>query len=110
MGSFFIEMIVTVFCAVVASSGLWAYLQKRFERKSVKTELLLGLAHDRLVSLGTYYLDRGYVTTDEYENLHDYLYKPYEKMGGNGSGKRIMDEVKKLPMHPHHSEDGEVTV
>ena len=35
---------------------------------------------------------------DEYENLVDYLYKPYEEMGGNGSAKRIVDEIKKLPI------------
>ena len=26
-------------------------------------------------------------------------YKPYEKLGGNGSAKRIMTEVNKLPIH-----------
>ncbi len=29
----------------------------------------------------------------------DYLYKPYEKMGGNGSAKKVMSEVNKLPIH-----------
>ena len=36
---------------------------------------------------------------DEYENLRVYLYEPYERMGGNGSAKRIMQEVDKLPIH-----------
>lgn len=45
------------------------------------------------------YIDRGWITQDEYENLHDYLYKPYEKMGGNGSAKKVMSEVNKLPIH-----------
>lgn len=105
MAEFFGELMITVFCAVLASSGLWTFLQKRMERKDVKTKLLLGIAHDRVVSLGTFYLERGYVTPDEYENLYDYLYKPYEEMGGNGSGKRIMDAVKKLDMHPHPHEE-----
>ena len=38
------------------------------------------------------YIDQGYVTQDEYENLRVYLYEPYERMGGNGSAKRIMQE------------------
>ena len=42
--------------------------------------------------------ERGYITRDEYENLYEYLYKPYEKLGGNGSAKRIMAEVDKLPI------------
>ena len=61
-------------------------------------KMLVGLAHDRIVHLGMAYVDRGYVTQDEYENLNDYLYAPYEKMGGNGSAKRVMEEVRKLPM------------
>ena len=60
--------------------------------------MLIGLGHDRIVYLGMKYIDRGYITHDEYENLYEYLYKPYEKMGGNGSAKRIMDEVSRLPI------------
>lgn len=45
------------------------------------------------------YIERGWITQDEYENLNDYLYKPYEKMGGNGSAQKIMLEVNKLPIH-----------
>lgn len=61
--------------------------------------MLIGLAHDRIVYLGMQYIERGYITQDEYENLYEYLYKPYEKLGGNGSAKRIMTEVNKLPIH-----------
>ena len=94
-----VQLVLTILGSVAASSGFWAYLQKRSEKKDVKTEMLIGLAHDRIVYLGMIYIERGWVTQDEYENLYDYLYKPYEKMGGNGSAKRIMDEVNKLPMH-----------
>ena len=66
------------------------------EKKDVKTQMLIGLAHDRIISLGLSYIERGYITSDEYENLVDYLYKPYEAMGGNGTAKKIVDEVKKL--------------
>ena len=59
----------------------------------------IGLAHDRIMYLGMSYIDRGCVTQDEYENLRVYLYEPYERMGGNGSAKRIMQEVDKLPIH-----------
>lgn len=93
------QMVATIVCAVVASSGFWAYIQKRSEKKDVRTQMLIGLAHDRIVYLGMSYIDRGWITQDEYENLHDYLYKPYEKMGGNGSAKKVMSEVNKLPIH-----------
>lgn len=61
--------------------------------------MLIGLAHDRIVYLGMSYIERGYITQDEYENLYEYLYKPYKAMGGNGSAKRVMDEVNALPIH-----------
>ena len=60
--------------------------------------MLVGLAHDRILCLGMLYIERGYVTRDEYENLYEYLYRPYLKMGGNGSAKRIMQEVDRLPI------------
>lgn len=94
-----IQTLVTVLCAVIASSGFWAYLQKRSEKKDTKNEMLIGLGHDRIMFLGMKYIERGYITSDEYENIYEYLYKPYEKMGGNGSAKRIMAEVNKLPIH-----------
>ena len=93
-----IQMVITIVCSVLASSGFWAYIQKRTEKNDVRTQMLIGLGHDRIVSLGMKYIERGYITQDEYENLYDYLYKPYEAMGGNGSAKRIMEEVKKLPI------------
>lgn len=104
-----IQTILTIVCAVIASSGFWAYIQKRHDSKDVKSQMLVGLAHDRIMYLGMYYIERGWITQDEYENLHDYLYVPYEKMGGNGSAKRVMTEVNKLPIHKsnYHPSDNE---
>lgn len=90
------QMVVTIICSIVASSGFWAYIQKRSEKNDVKTQVLIGLAHDRIVHLGMVYIDRGYITQDEYENLYDYLWKPYEMMGGNGSAKKVIEEIGKL--------------
>lgn len=89
-----VELLVTVFCAALASTGLWTFILKKSEKKDAKTKLLLGIAHDRIVYLGLSYLKRGYISEDEYENLVDYLYEPYEKLGGNGFAKKIVDKVK----------------
>lgn len=103
-----IQMLVTILCSVLASSGFWSYMQKRDDLKDVKTQMLKGLGHDRIMYLGMYYLERiddngkAYITRDEYENLHEYLYLPYKKMGGNGSAERIMKEIEKLPIREHH--------
>ena len=68
------------------------------EYHDAKTRLLIGLAHDRIIYLGTRYIERGYITPDEYENLNDYLYQPYAENGGNGSAKRVMEQVRSLPI------------
>lgn len=69
------------------------------KHNNLETQMLIGLAHDRIIYLGMTYIERGYITQDEYENLYEYLYKPYEKLGGNGSAKRIMTEVDQLAIH-----------
>lgn len=95
---FWVQLIATIACSVLASSGLWTYISKRSDRKDSKTELLIGIAHDRITFLGMTYVNRGWITKDEYENLYNYLYNPYKKAGGNGSAERVMREVDKLPI------------
>ena len=92
------ELIVTIVGSVMASSGFWAYLQRRHDNKDLNTKMLIGLGHDRIIYLGLCYIERGWVTQDEYENLNDYLYDPYSQLGGNGSAKKIIEEVNKLPI------------
>ena len=48
MGEVF-KLIVSVVCASLASSGLWAYIAKRNDKKDAKTKMLVGLGHDRIV-------------------------------------------------------------
>lgn len=102
-----LNMIVTIICSVLASSGLWSFIMLVREKNDAKSEMLIGLAHDRICYLGMSYIQRGWITSDEYENLYDYLYKPYEKMGGNGSARRIMEEVKGLPIRSANYSEGE---
>lgn len=92
------QVAVPLVVAVLTSSGLWAVVAKRVDKVDAERKMLVGLAHDRIIHLGMVYVDRGYITQDEYETLNDYLYTPYEKMGGNGSAKRVMEEVRKLPI------------
>ena len=93
-----IKIGLTIITSVIASSGFWAYVQKKTEKKDFKSILLVGLAHDRIMYLGKSYTERGWITMDEYENIYEYLYQPYEKLGGNGSATRIISEVNKLPI------------
>lgn len=91
-------IILTILSSVLASTGLWGLLTRIFEKNSTKkdaqTEMLIGLAHDRICYLGEKYIERGWITRAEYENLHDYLYMPYHALGGNGTAEKIMTEIK----------------
>ena len=91
-----VQVITSVLIALISSTGLWSFIANYRNKHDAKTKLLVGLAHDRIVYLGMKYIERGYITRDEYENLNDYLYVPYSTAGGNGSAKRVMEEVKRL--------------
>jgi hypothetical protein len=93
-----LQVLITAAVTILASSGFWAFVTKKSDKNNAEARMLLGLGHDRIIELGMQYIQRGWITEEEYENLNDYLYKPYEEMGGNGSAKRIMQEVNKLPI------------
>lgn len=91
-----LQPLVTIICSVIASSSFWLYIEKRANKKDEMSKMLIGLAHERIITIGMDYIKRGWITKDEYEDLRDYLYKPYKELGGNGSAERIMFEVDKL--------------
>ena len=92
-----LQIIITIFTSVLASSGLWAFLGSRLDRHTAEREMLIGIGHIELVFFGIQYIERGWITKDEYDTMQD-LYKPYKKLGGNGSGTKIMAEIEKLPL------------
>lgn len=91
------QIILTIITSLLASSGLWAFLGSRLERNSAERELIVGIGHIELVFFGMQFLERGWITRDEYETMQG-LYKPYVKLGGNGSGTKIMKEIENLPI------------
>ena len=91
------QFVLTFVTALLASSGLWAFLGSRLERNNAEKELIIGIGYIELVFFGMQYIERGWITRDEYETMQD-LYKPYVKLGGNGSGTKIMKELEKLPI------------
>lgn len=91
-----VDLIIAVLGATLASSGFWAFIQTRMNRNDSSKKLLLGLAHDRIMYLGKQYIEKGSITTDEYENLVTYLYEPYSECGGNGSAKHVVEKVSHL--------------
>ena len=91
---------IAVVTGILGSSGIWALVLDRQNKRHANSQLLLGLAHAQLLELCEKYIGRGWITADEYENLHDYLYLPYKQAGGNGTITRMMNEIDRLPVRP----------
>ena len=84
------NIIIALIAGLTGSGGcsvVLYLLQRRDKKKDGRTE------EDKQRD------ERGYITKDEYENLHDYLYEPYLAEGGNGTAKKVMSEVERLPLH-----------
>lgn len=96
-------VLLTLVTSLAASTGFWAFLQKRESDKVSEKRLLKGLAYARIMTMGMEYIERGWISRDEYDDFRKYLYEPYAALGGNGTGERIMQEVSKLPFRTYRS-------
>ena len=103
---FWPNIIITIFTSILASSGLWAFLTSRFDRHDAERDILVGIGHIEIVFFGMQYIERGWITQDEYDTLCE-LYKPYLKLGGNGSGTKIMKEIEKLPIRREYHDEND---
>ena len=92
------EIIITIICSVIASSGFWTFVSKRRDNNNAEVKMILGLGHIKIIDICEKYIDRGYITQEEYDSLYNYLYLPYKELGGNGTAERMLNEVKKLPI------------
>ena len=96
------DILIAIAASVFGSTGFWALVtaiwNAHSKKVSMEGKMLRGLAHDRICELGEKCIKQGYITKDEYENLHDYLFLPYKELGGNGTAEKIVGDVKKLPM------------
>lgn len=86
--------------ALLGGSGIWAWLKTRTDRNDSEDKLLLQVARNQLVSQGRFYLDRGYITMDEYEE-YESEYDIYSRLGGNGLARRVFKQVDELPILPN---------
>lgn len=89
--------LISAVAGLGTSSGFWAYFQKKSNKNSATSRLLMGLAYDKIITVGMVYIHRGWVSKDEYEEYLKYLVEPYKEMGGNGVADRIATDVGALP-------------
>lgn len=82
----------------MGSSGFWAWYAHREKNQSASIRLLMGLASVELSQRGMSYVERGWITKDEFEEFRILFYEPYKAIGGNGLVDRIMHAVENLPL------------
>lgn len=121
------EFLVGVMGVIFASNGLFQLIlyalqasEREKERKRqeetqnslIKKEqfealchCVTGIAMFRITREAKRYIDRGFITSEEYHTLKHNLYDPYEALGGNGMAKKYMGEIEELPMHEGKKQD-----
>lgn len=93
---------LTLLTTLIASSGFWAFVDRRRSIRRCSDRLLVGLAHNDIVHLCMSYIHRGCISHDELENIITYLYEPYKEMGGNGAVEKLVEDVKRLRVCNRH--------
>lgn len=95
-----VELSSPAVTALLGGSGIWVWVKALSERNDTEDRLLLQVAKNQLVCRGREYLNRGYITMDEYEE-YESEFKVYESLGGNGLARRIFKQVDDLPILPN---------
>lgn len=105
MGSWWSHALVIVVGSMLGSGGFWKFLDSRNHKNNAQAQLMMGIAYDKITTLGIQYIDRGWITKDELEEFQRYFYIPYKGLGGNGIAERIAKQVSDLPFRPHAQYD-----
>lgn len=96
------QLVLAVVGSTLASSGFWAFVMAKGKNRSALERLMMGIAYDKITTVGVAYLERGWMSREEYEELQKYYYEPYKSLGGNGVAERIMNAVDQLPFTNHN--------
>lgn len=95
------ELLIAVLGSSALASvitGIFSLVLNRKKKESGVESGVLVLLYDRIKCLGTMYLQRGSITSDEYEDLLN-MHKVYhEDLHGNGFLDNLMSQVAKLPI------------
>ena len=94
-----------LFAVIIAIIG---WLVKQVKAKKSEYEVLregiVALLHDRLYATCSFFIERGYCTLEDRNNL-EYLYRPYKELGGNGTGTALYQKCLDLPYEPEKKEE-----
>lgn len=88
---------LTIILTGVCSFTTW-YLQKKFNDKSVAGEGVRTLLRRELREIYRQASARGSISLDELEEV-TIIYEIYHtKLGGNGTGTKLYEDIKRLPI------------
>lgn len=104
------DILISVFASGAAASLLVlinTLIQARMQKRDVTRQALLALLHDRLYAACGMYLAQRWCSVEDKRNL-EYMFTPYEKLGGNGVCKSMYTQCLALPTQysdTHKKED-----
>lgn len=94
-------------------SAALGWLARKVHKWKLEQDLVkqgvLAILHDRLYQACQFYLQRGYCTIDDRDNM-EYMFRPYKALGGNGTGEDLYNRCLALPYGPEKEKaryDGE---
>lgn len=76
--------------------GIGAYVRSRFRRLTAMEVALRASLYDRLYYLHGKYMQQGWVSVPDLENIAG-IYQGYNGLGGNGVGTKLYEDLSKLP-------------
>lgn len=80
---------------VVIIKFIIAFMKRLKESNLATKEAVKSLLHNAIYTECNTYINRGYIYSDEFKNLH-YLYSSYIALGGNGAIIELFEKVKDL--------------
>lgn len=78
------------------------YIRETEAREKTHMDLIVASYRFRLVQLCRVYLKKGFMTSNEYEELVEF-YKVYHGLGGNGQAEEYYNKAVKLPVQQENS-------
>lgn len=100
---------IPIIVAVIGSQSLVELIKWLTTHKKPKPsdKLLVAMAQDRIVYVGSGCIKQGYITREQLTILTSII-TPYRELGGDGLADAIMDRCLNLPIHSEKEVANEV--
>lgn len=98
-------ILVALGAGSIISLFIRVFKQLKFQRQKTEERFQkiesanLALLHDKIYQQCISFLEQGWISVDDLENL-EYIWKGYKGLGGNGTGEALYNKVVSLPHKP----------